>query len=93
MPPSQPPISDRLLAAITRYFPTHAPADIMQVLNLYGVESYELEHERVKLAILKLSEGDPDKLQYYLDSAKRDYRDVLYWAEYYPPTAASTLNS
>lgn len=90
MPPAPP--SDKLQAAIARYFPAHSPAEIMQVLNRYGVESYELEHERVKLAILKLSEGDPDKLQYYLDCAKRDYRDVLYWAEYYPP-AASTLNS
>ncbi len=61
-------------------------ADVMAILDLYGVKSYERERERVQLAILKLSEGDAGKLLHYLDVAKKDYRDVLYWAEY-PPDA------
>ena len=59
-------------------------ADVMAILDLYGVKSYERERERVQLAILKLSEGDARKLLHYLDVAKQDYRDVLYWAEYPP---------
>lgn len=40
------------------------------------------EVSRVQLAVLKLSDGDPDKLQHYIEAAQIDYRDVLAWAEY-----------
>jgi hypothetical protein len=52
-----------------------------RVLDGYGVESYERERERVQLAILKLSEGNEEKLREFVAVAKRDYRDVLFWAE------------
>ena len=42
----------------------------------------ESESARVQLAILKLSEGDPEKLRHYVQAARTDYRDVLAWAEY-----------
>jgi hypothetical protein len=40
------------------------------------------EPDRVALACLKLSGGDPVKLQAAVDAALLDYRDVLAWAEY-----------
>ena len=43
-------------------------------------KSPELESERVALAILKLSEGDLQKLSEAVRSARTDYRDVLAWA-------------
>lgn len=55
---------------------------MMELLDGYGVESYERERERVQLAILKLSEGNEEKLREFIAVAKRDYRDVLFWAEY-----------
>ena len=51
-------------------------------LRRYGVESYEPEVERVRLAILKLSEGALGELRRMTEAAKTDYRDVLMWAEY-----------
>ena len=51
---------------------------------------------RVQLAILKLAAGDINALQTHLEMAKRDYRDVLAFAEYpgyftkVPPTATSS---
>lgn len=54
----------------------------LNFLDDYGVESYELERERVQLAILKLSEGELGQLRHYVKAAKTDYRDVLAWAEY-----------
>ena len=46
------------------------------------IDSYDgPERERVQLAIVKLSEGDESKLAYFLSVAKRDYRDVLFWAD------------
>jgi len=54
---------------------------VLELLDSYGVESYERERERVQLAILKLSEGNEEKLREFVAVAKRDYRDVLFWAE------------
>jgi len=62
-----------------------SPGDQQQVLDrlaLYGVEPHEREVPRVQLAILKLSEGRLDRLADLVSAAKRDYRDVLMWAEY-----------
>ena len=52
------------------------------ILTSYGRECHEKEPARVRLAILKLSEGKLDKLEYYTGIARQDYRDVLAWAEY-----------
>lgn len=40
------------------------------------------EAARVHLAIIHLSNGDPDELRRMVDVALIDYRDVLFWAEY-----------
>jgi hypothetical protein len=57
-------------------------ARVLELLDSYGVEPYERERERVQVAILKLSAGSEEKVREYLAVAKRDYRDVLFWAEY-----------
>jgi hypothetical protein len=46
------------------------------------VEPHERERERVQLDIVKLSAGSEAKVREYVVVAKRDYRDVLFWAEY-----------
>ena len=51
------------------------------MLDEYGVETYQRERDRVQLAIINLSEGDEAKLRYFVDVAKRDYRDVLFWSD------------
>jgi hypothetical protein len=38
-------------------------------------------YERVLLAILTLARGELDTLRQCADSARSDWRDVLYWAE------------
>lgn len=53
---------------------------MLELFDGYGVK--ERERERVQLAILKLSAGTGEKLREFLAVAKRDYRDVLVWAEY-----------
>jgi hypothetical protein len=51
---------------------------ILEILNVYqDYESY-----RVWAAILKLSNGDINKVNYYVELANTDYRDVLAPAEY-----------
>ena len=72
---------EEVVAAVRRTFPESAHARVLELLDAYGVESYERERERVQLAILKLSEGNEEKLGELVAVAKRDYRDVLFWAE------------
>jgi hypothetical protein len=72
---------DEVVAAVQKTFPESAHVRVLELLDTYGVESYERERERVQLAILKLSEGNEEKLREFVAVAKRDYRDVLFWAE------------
>jgi hypothetical protein len=73
---------DEIVAVVQQTFSERAHARVLELLDTYGVESYEHERERVQLAILKLSEGNEEKLREFAAIAKRDYRDVLFWAEY-----------
>ena len=55
---------------------------MITALVKYGTEEWHSEPDRVRLAALKLARGDEKQLRYYLESAKRDYRDVVGPAEY-----------
>ena len=72
---------DEVIAVVQKTFPESAYAHVFELLDSYGVESYERERARVQLAILKLSGGNEEKLREFVAVAKRDYRDVLFWAE------------
>ena len=80
-----PPTREQVRAACARRFPDEDAAPILAILDLYGVEPHEPERERVQLAILKLSEGDVARLLATVEAANKDYRDVLWWAEYPDP--------
>lgn len=54
----------------------------MAVLSTYGHAPHHREPERVRHAILALSEGDFERLRHFLEQADKDYRDVLFWGEY-----------
>ncbi len=80
---SKNPTPQDVIAKIKMVFPDRPTSDVLSVLNRYGKESHEREILRVQLAILKLCDEKPDVgLDYYVNEAKQDYRDVLYWAEY-----------
>src|SRR3954454_22400114 len=78
-----------LLKKMAQVFPGEDPPSILSILDQYGVLPYERERRRVQLAILKLSEGSLDRLRQSVADAKRDYRDVLSWAEYPNETRTS----
>ena len=69
-----------VLAAVRSAFPEGMVARVVSLLDAYGTQPYE--RDRVHLAILALSHGNEEKLREYIEVAKRDYRDVLFWAEY-----------
>ncbi len=66
---------------VRRDFPEQFDA-AMAVLNQYGLEKWEREQARVRTAVLKLANGNLKKLEESVETAKRDYRDVLATAEY-----------
>ncbi|MFC1798497.1 hypothetical protein ACFLZL_01670 [Thermodesulfobacteriota bacterium] len=55
---------------------------VITILDTYGVEPHEQESSRVRLAILKLSDLDLEKIKRTTHFAKQDFRDILTWAEY-----------
>jgi hypothetical protein len=70
---------EKLVAKIRQVFPDAAHADIQRQLDEYDGP----DRLRVQLAIVKLSDEDErDTPRHYLDAARKDYRDVLAWAEF-----------
>jgi hypothetical protein len=67
---------------VAHYWPDVDPEEILSILDEYGVEASERGRARVQLAILKLSAGQRDRLPELVVMAKRDYRDVVAYAEY-----------
>ncbi len=67
---------------IAETFPNEDSATVLEILNLYGTETYERDQEWVQRAILKLCHrSNVDELLNLVAAAKTDYRDVLYWLE------------
>ena len=64
---------------IANEFPASEQAIAIDLLNSYT----GAEMERVAWDILELSKGSLENVRKYVAAAKTDYRDVLYWAEYY----------
>lgn len=76
------PTSEMVANALGRLFPPPLQTMARAELDRYGTSGTEAEIERVRLAILKVSDGDLGRLAEGVALAKRDYRDVLAVAEY-----------
>ena len=72
---------DEVIAVAQKSFAKSAHARVIELLDAYGIEPHERERERVQLAVLKLADGNEDKLRQFVAVAKQDYRDVLFWAD------------
>jgi len=57
-------------------------ASVLAILAEYGGQDWHREQTRVRLAVLKLADRSLEKLRYWIEQAKSDYRDVLGPAEY-----------
>lgn len=76
------PSRELVLKKLGDRFPDPAKAEeALAILDRYGTEEWEQEKDRVQLAVLKLSEGDIEKLRLHLRRAKEDFRDALVPAE------------
>ena len=72
-------MEQRILERVGREFQDSDRDAVVQLLESYvGPES-----DRVRWDILELSKGNIGKVRDYVKAAQADYRDILYWAEYY----------
>lgn len=75
-------IDRNILRKIKNYWPDEDPLAILDILNAYGTGEMERGKTRVHLAILKCSDGHLDRLSDLVATAKRDWRDIVAFAEY-----------
>ena len=72
-------MEQRIIERIGREFEGPDQNRVLELLASYsGPES-----DRVRWDILELSKGTLEKIGKYVKTAQTDYRDILYWAEYY----------
>jgi hypothetical protein len=73
---------------VNRLFSEEQRAEVCQLLSrecgdnlpLTGPPSSTRTHDRIRFAVLKLSDGNLEKLRDVVSHAKVDWRDVLVWA-------------
>ena len=90
MPDKAAPLPDRkdLMNAIEVLFPEEEQQLALTLLEGYETGLWKESRERVQMAALVLSEGDIGKLKQFIEEARKDYRNVLYWSEYTKPGLA-----
>jgi hypothetical protein len=72
-------MEQRTLERIRQEFQEPDQDGVIKLLTSYsGPES-----DRVRWDILELSKGELGKIGGYVKAAQTDYRDILYWAQYY----------
>ena len=74
-----PPLPDAVRSRVTRDFDPAERDEVERLLAQYD----NSETERVQLAILYLAKGNKADVAGHVSAARRDFRDVLYWAHYY----------
>jgi hypothetical protein len=72
-------LEQRSIDRIAREFSVSDQTSVIELLSTYSGR----ESGRVTWDILELSKGSLEKIREYVQAAQTDYRDILYWAEYY----------
>ncbi|MGH6931690.1 MAG: hypothetical protein ACREEE_04585 [Dongiaceae bacterium] len=71
------PSRQTIEALAVKQFGVDQAAGIMKLLDQYD----DRERERVQMCILSLANGKIEDIKHYVQTAKMDYRDILYWAD------------
>lgn len=75
-------LSDDIVAAVEKQFDGNTSDRVLELLDDYATCDGAREVDRVLRGVLKLSAGELDRVRHYIERAKQDYRDILFWAEY-----------
>jgi hypothetical protein len=71
-----------ILRVVTREFPSERHAEVHGILSVYGRESWQCGENRVRMAALKLANGDIERLRHQINRSTLDYHGVIAEAEY-----------
>ncbi len=71
-------LSQTVWEKIESDFDSLVQAEITELLSYYDGN----EQERVQLDILRLAKGSREEVSVLVDEANKDYRNIIYWAEY-----------
>ena len=86
VPQAAAPTRELVLAKVRALFSASEQEQVLALLDTYEGDTPE-GRARVQLAILKLTEGDAERVAGLVDLAARDFRDVLAPVEYPRQTA------
>ena len=76
------PLSGSVKEKIRECFATPSDRERAEKLLLEYQNGNERGVERIRLGILELCDSSLEKVSYYLQTAKTDYRDLILFAEY-----------
>ena len=71
-----------VLQRLQQDFSEETQQGVIDMLLSYVEGDPQEEHERVLLDILQLANGDLKQVEELVERARRDYRDIILWAEY-----------
>jgi len=72
-----------ILGKVNKDFETPEEAALaLSVLADFLVQNQELSSDRLVRCIVFVANGDLNRLEQAIDLAKKDYRDLIVWAEY-----------
>lgn len=67
---------------VRRDYPPDRIQEAFRLVEEYGKERWHREVDRVRIAALRLADGDLNELRRAIGTANQDYRDVIAPAEY-----------
>ena len=70
-------VTKKVIQYVQKNFNEDAQASALEWVTLYGNKPEEPDAEAVRLAILKLAEGNLEQLKTYVRMAKEDYEQVM----------------
>src|SRR5262245_16550230 len=73
--------NDDIQRVVRREYSPECIAEVLQILSEYGGETWQVAPFRVRLAALKLANGNVEHLRLLINRGKIDYRDVIAPAE------------
>lgn len=73
-----------IIKSVNSMFPLEERDFVLRELSSLTIDEVMNKSEKnllnAHMAILKLSNGDTSQISHYVSCAKKDFRDVIYWA-------------
>jgi hypothetical protein len=76
-------VDEALREAVRKEFGDRAD-EVVGLLALYESDGDHPEASRLQRAVIALSDSNVELVRHFVERARRDHRDVLWWAEYRP---------